>query len=195
MKKNLLFTALLLLAGITTFAQVKWNADPAHTNVIFSVKHLGINYIQGHFTKYNISVETADTVNFHQAKITADVDANSINTGVDQRDAHLKTDDFLNAAAFPNLSLKTIAFKKITSTKYVLLAELTIRNTTKRVTFDVTYGGLLRDPWGLKRAGFSAKATINRLEFGVKYADKLPSGVYAVSPTVEIVINTEIVKQ
>ncbi|WP_142683948.1 YceI family protein [Chitinophaga polysaccharea] len=195
MKKGFFFTTLLVLASITTFAQVKWNADPAHTSIIFGVKHLGLSYVQGHFTKFNGTIETADSTNFQNAKVDFTVDASSISTGVDQRDGHLKTDDFFNVAEYPSITLKSVSLKKVSGDKYVLLADLTIRNTTKRVTFDVTYNGVIKDPWGLRRAGFTAKTTINRLDFGVKYADKLPSGVWAVAPTVDVTVNVEAVKQ
>lgn len=195
MKKGFFFTALLVLASIASFAQVKWNADPAHTSIIFGVKHLGLSYVQGHFTKFNGTIETTDSTNFQNAKVDFTVDASSISTGVDQRDGHLKTDDFLNVAEYPSITLKSVSLKKVAGSKYLLLADLTIRNTTKRVTFDVTYNGVIKDPWGLRRAGFTAKTTINRLDFGVKYADKLPSGVYAVAPTVDITVNVEAVKQ
>ncbi|WP_160717696.1 YceI family protein [Chitinophaga solisilvae] len=194
MKKALFSTLLLVLAGITGFAQVKWGVDPAHTHVGFSVKHLGINYVNGHFAKFNGTVETADSTNFQNAKIDFTADVNSISTGVEQRDGHLKTDDFFNAAQFPDIKVKSVSFKKLSGNKYAMLADVTIRNTTKRVTFDVTYNGVVRDPWGLWRAGFTIKGRINRLDFGVKYADKLPSGVYAVAPVVDIQVDAEIVK-
>jgi polyisoprenoid-binding protein YceI len=195
MKKNIIVTALLLLGSLATFAQVKWNVDPAHTSIVFNVNHLGISYVHGNFTKFTGNVAIADSTNFQNAAVNFTVDVNSINTDVADRDKHLKSDDFFNAEKYPEMTLKTVSFKKQANNKYVLVADLTIRDVTKRVNFDVIYHGLLKkDPWGLTRAGFTAKATINRLDFGVKYADKLPSGVYAVSPKVDIIVNAEVVK-
>lgn len=195
MKKHIIITALFVLGSLATFAQVKWNADPAHTSVVFSVNHLGISYVHGNFTKFNGTVETKDSTNFQNAKLDFTVDINSINTDVADRDKHLKSDDFFNAEQYPAMTLKSVSFTKKSNGKYVLVADLTIRDVTKRVNFDVDYHGLLKkDPWGLTRAGFTAKATINRLDFGVKYADKLPSGAYAVAPKVDIIVNTEIAK-
>lgn len=195
MKKSFFLAALLVFTSIASFAQVKWNADPAHTSIIFGVKHLGLSFVQGHFTRFNGSIETADSTDFQNAKVDFTVDASSISTGVDQRDGHLKTDDFFNVAQYPAITLKSVSLKKIKGNKYVLLADVTIRNTTKRVPFDVTYNGVIKDPWGMRRAGFTAKATINRFDFGIKYADKLPSGVDAVAPAVDITVNVEAVKQ
>ena len=195
MKKSFFLAALLVFTSIASFAQVKWNADPAHTSIIFGVKHLGLSFVQGHFTRFNGSIETADSTDFQNAKVDFTVDASSISNGVDQRDGHLKTDDFFNVAKYPAITLKSVSLKKIKGNKYVLLADVTIRNTTKRVPFDVTYNGVIKDPWGMRRAGFTAKATINRFDFGIKYADKLPSGVDAVAPAVDITVNVEAVKQ
>lgn len=193
--KKLLFSALFALAGISTFAQVKWNADPAHTSINFSVQHLGISFVQGKFAKFNGTAETADTTSFQNAQLDFKVDINSISTGVDARDKHLKSDDFFNAEQYPEMTLKSVSFKKLSGKKYLLVADLTIRGTTKRVNFAVDYNGTIKDPWGFTRAGFTAKATINRFDFDIKYADKLPSGVFAVAPNVDIIVNTELVKQ
>ena len=195
MKQGFFFAALLVFNSIANFAPVKWNDDPAHTSIIFGVKHLGLSFVQGHITKFNGTIETADSTNFQNAKVNFTVDASSISTGVDQRDGHLKTDDFFNVAQYPSITLKSVSLKKIKGNKYLLLADVTIRNTTKRVPFDVTYNGVIKDPWGMRRAGFTAKATINRFDFGIKYADKLPSGVDAVAPAVDITVNVEAVKQ
>ncbi|ASZ11362.1 polyisoprenoid-binding protein [Chitinophaga sp. MD30] len=175
-------------------AQDKWNVDPAHTDVNFKVKHLGINYVEGNFTKFNGTI-TAPKPDFQDASIDVTVDVNSIQTDVEPRDKHLKSDDFFNVEKYPDMRLKSVSFKKVKGNKYALTADLTIRETTKRVTFDVTYNGTITDPWGKQRAGFTAAANINRLDFGVKYADKLPSGVYAVAPTVDIILNVEAVKE
>ncbi len=195
MKKLLFLTSLLVSTGIASFAQVKWNADPAHTSINFGVKHLGISFVQGKFNQFSGKVETADSSSFQQAQLDFTVDVNSISTGVEARDKHLKSDDFFSAANYPSMTLKSISFKKLAGTKYLLVADLTIRGITKRVNFDVDYHGTIKDPWGYTRAGFTAKASINRFDFGMKYADKLPSGVFAVAPTVDITVNTEVVKQ
>lgn len=175
-------------------AQVKWTADPAHTNARFDVNHLGISFVDGDFTKVSGTVETTTKENFDNAKLDFTIDVNSIDTRVEARNNHLKTDDFFNAAKFPSMTLKTVSFKKIKKGIYVLIADLTIRDVTKKVTFAVTQnGGIITDPWGKTRAGFTAKAKINRFDFGMKYNDKLPSGIEAVSSNIDITVNTELV--
>lgn len=175
-------------------AQVKWSADPAHTNARFEVNHLGISFVDGEFTKVSGSIEAANKENFNNAKLDFSIDVNSIDTRIDARDGHLKSDDFFDAAKYPTMKLKSISFKPGKKGKYILVADLTIRDVTKKVTFDVTQnGGIITDPWGKTRAGFTATTTINRFDFGMKYNDKLPSGVEAVGPNVTITVNTEIV--
>lgn len=194
MKKGLqlLFAGLLLAA--TSFAQVQWNADPAHTNARFSVKHLGISFVDGEFTKVTGSAESKSATDFSDAKIEYSIDASSIDTRVEARNNHLKTDDFFNVEKYPTLTLKSISFKKVSGNKYKLIADLTIRDITKRVIFTATMnGGIIKDPWGMTRTGFTATTTVNRHDFGLKYNDKLPSGIEAVASQVSIVINTELV--
>lgn len=175
-------------------AQVKWSADPAHTNARFEVNHLGISFVDGEFTKVSGSIEAANKENFNNAKLDFSIDVNSIDTRIDARDGHLKSDDFFDAAKYPTMKLKSISFKPGKKGKYILVADLTIRDVTKKVTFDVTQnGGIITDPWGKTRAGFTATTTINRFDFGMKYNDKLPSGVEAVGANVTITVNTEIV--
>jgi len=176
-------------------AQVKWSADPAHTNARFDVKHLGISFVDGEFTKVEGTVETATGTSFNNAKINFSIDVNSIDTRVAARDNHLKTDDFFAAEKFPKMTLKSVSFKNAkVKGKYVMVADLTIRDVTKKVTFEVTQnGGIITDTGGKTRAGFTAKTTINRHDFGLKYNDKLPSGVEAVASDVDIIVNTELV--
>ena len=194
MKKGLFLLFMAVSTATASFAQVKWAADPAHTNARFSVEHLGISFVDGQFTKVEGNVDAKTAQSFVDAKIDFKIDVNSIDTRIEARDNHLKTDDFFNVEKFPTMTLKSVSFKNVGKNKYVLVADLTIRDKTKRVTFNVTQnGGIITDPWGMKRAGFTAKTTINRLDFGLKYNDKLPSGVQAVASDVEITINTELV--
>lgn len=194
MKKKLVFAFAAMVAFASVNAQVKWSADPAHTDVQFSVKHLGISFIDGDFTKVAGNVETKDTASFNDAKIEFTIQTASIDTRVEMRNNHLKSDDFFNAEKFPTIKLSSVSFKKVSGDKYKLIANLTIRDVTKQVVFTATQNGIITDPWGKKRAGFTATTTVNRHDFGLKYNDKLPSGVEAVASMVSIVVNTELIK-
>lgn len=186
--------ATLLFANVT-FGQVKWSVDPAHTNARFEVKHLGIAFIDGEFTKLNGSAESLDSTSFANASVNFSIDVNSVDTRIEARDNHLKSDDFFNVEKFPTMTLKNATLKKGKKGKFTLIGDLTIRDVTKKVTFNVVQNnGIITDPWGKTRAGFTATTSINRFDYNINYGDKLPTGVFAVAPEVEITVNVELVK-
>lgn len=192
-------TLLNILAIITLFtnaavAQVNWTVDPAHTNARFEAKHLGIAFVDGQFKKLDGKVVTSSDKDFNNAKVNFNIDVNSIDTRVEMRDNHLKSDDFFSAEKFPTMKL-TNATLSGKNGKFTLKGDLTIRDVTKKVAFNVVQNnGIITDPWGKTRAGFTATTTINRFDYGINYADKLPSGVFAVAPEINITINVEITK-
>ncbi|SKB64272.1 Polyisoprenoid-binding protein YceI [Sphingobacterium nematocida] len=188
------FIAFILFTNVS-FAQVGWTIDPAHTNARFEVKHLGIAIVDGAFTKLEGTVETANATDFDKAKVNFTIDVNSIDTRVEMRDNHLKSDDFFNAEKYPSMKLTNATLKKAKNNSFILTGDLTIRDVTKSVVFKVTQnGGIITDPWGKTRAGFTATTAINRFDYNIKYNDKLPTGVDAVAPTVEIIVHVEAVK-
>jgi len=189
-----LLVAVIALTNIAT-AQVKWSVDPAHTNVNFEVNHLGISFVDGQFKKVEGTVETSNDKDFNGAKINMVIDVNSIDTRIEMRDNHLKSDDFFNAEKYPKITFKNAVLTKVKNNKYTLTGDLTIRDVTKKVTFDVTQNnGIITDPWGKTRAGFTATTSINRFDYNIKYNDKLPTGVDAIAPNINIKVNVEIVK-
>lgn len=188
------FTALILISNVA-FAQTKWSVDPAHTNARFEIKHLGISFVDGDFTKLEGQVESKDSVNFDNATVSFDIDVNSIDTRIEARDNHLKSDDFFSAEKFPKMTLKNATLKKAGKGKFKLTGDLTIKDVTKNVTFDVIQNnGTILDPWGKTRAGFTATTSINRFDYNIKYADKTAAGIDAVAPEVTITVNVELVK-
>lgn len=192
-------TLLNILAIITLFtnaavAQVNWTVDPAHTNARFEAKHLGIAFVDGQFKKLDGKVVTSSDNDFNNAKVNFNIDVNSIDTRVEMRDNHLKSDDFFSAEKFPTMKLSNATLSGKNG-KFTLTGDLTIRDVTKKVAFNVVQNnGIITDPWGKIRAGFTATTTINRFDYGINYADKLPSGVFAVAPEINITINVEITK-
>lgn len=185
--------ALILFTNIAT-AQVKWSVDPAHTNVRFEVKHLGIAFVDGQFKQLEGTVDSKSDNNFNDAIVNFSIDVNSIDTRIEMRDSHLKSDDFFSAEKFPKMKLVN-AILKGKNGKYTLTGDLTIRDITKKITFQVKQnGGVITDPWGKTRAGFTATSTINRFDYGIAYNDLLPTGVPAVAPNISITVNVEIVK-
>ena len=185
-----LILAVLMMAGIVSNAQKQWVVDNAHSGVKFTVSHLVISEVEGNFKNFTGQM-TAAQPDFSDAKINFTVDVNSINTDNEMRDKHLKSDDFFNAEKFPSMSFKSLLFKKTGDKRYDLVGELTIRDVTKKVKFNVTYGGTVKDPYGNTKAGFKATATINRLDFGLKWNNLTEAGGAVVGSDVNILLNLE----
>ena len=184
MKKVFLFLVAVSIS-VASFAQTKWTVDPAHSFVNFSVRHMGISFVDGMFKKFDGTL-TASKADLTDAKISFTVDVNSISTNVEQRDNHLKSDDFFNAETYPTMKFESTGFKKLGQNKYELSGKLTIRDVTKDVKFDVVYGGTATAQ-GTTKAGFGATTTINRLDYNIKYD---PTGA-GIGKDVKITLNLE----
>ena len=173
---------------------IKWKIDSTHSEILFKVKHLMITTVTGSFKNFDLAVET-DTKNFNTAKridFTADID--SIDTNNEQRDAHLKSTDFFNAEEFKQLHF--------IGTKYeanedgaTLLGDLTIRGTTRPVKLNVEFGGIVVDPYGQTKAGFTVNGKISRKEFGLTWNAVTEAGSVVVSDEIKIHAEVQLVKQ
>lgn len=192
--KKLFIASLLSLAVGAASAQTTWAADASHSNVKFAVTHMVVSEVEGYFKVFSGTIKTTSE-DFNDASVDFTVDVASINTDNGQRDGHLKSDDFFNAEKYPKMTFKSTSFKKGSGNKYVLEGDLTIRDVTKRVKFDVTYGGTAKDPWGNTKAGFKARTTINRQEYGLKWTAAVEAGGVVVSDEVEVIVNIELQKQ
>lgn len=184
--KRLFLFLLALSATATVSAQTKWSVDPMHSFVNFSVKHMGISFVDGNFEKFDGSV-TAAKADLTDAQINFTVDVASINTNVAPRDKHLRSDDFFNAEKYPEMTFESISFKKRSEKLYILTGKLTIRDVTKVVKFDVLYGGTAKDQQGNTKAGFMATTTINRLDYNIKYD---PTGA-GIAKDIKVTLNLE----
>ncbi len=192
MKTVLVFLAVALL-GAPAFAQTTWSLDKSHSNVKFAVKHMVISETEGAFKLFAGTVKAKDDT-FADAQIEFTIDVASINTESDKRDGHLKSDDFFNAEKFPQAKFVGKSFKATGKDKFTLTGDLTIRDVTKSVTWEVDFGGVIKDPYGNTKAGFKATTTINRLEYGLKWNTLLETGGAVVSKDVKIVANIELAK-
>lgn len=171
-----------------------WALDASHSNVKFTVSHLVISEVDGHFKMFDGKM-TNGKADFTDAKMEFTVDVASINTENSMRDDHLKSDDFFNAAKFPKMKFVSKSFKKLSGNKYELTGDLTIRDVTKPVTFAVTYGGVVKDPYGNIKAGFKAKSTINRKTFGLMWSAMTEAGGAVVGDDVDINLNIQLAKK
>lgn len=171
-----------------------YKIDPAHSEITFKVKHLMITNVTGSFTQFDATMES-DAADFSDAKISFEADVNSVTTNNEQRDTHLKSDDFFAAEKFPKLSFVSTSISKKTDDKYKLTGDLTIRDVTKTIDLDVEYGGTMTDPWGQVKAGFDVNGKINRKEFGLGWGAVTEAGGVVVSDEVKLHMAVQMVKQ
>lgn len=180
------------MSATAVATQTKWGVDASHSEVQFKVKHLVISTVTGFFKKFNGSL-VSETENFDGAKVEFTIDANSIDTNVADRDAHLKSPDFFAVEQYPNITFKNGLLTKAGS-DYKLVGDLTIRETTKKVELAVEFGGTTVDPWGNTRAGFEVNGKINRKEFGLNWSAVTEAGGLVVADDVKLHINAEFVR-
>ncbi len=179
---------------VKTQTNTKWNLDPTHSELVFKVKHLMISNVKGEFRKFQAELNS-DGNDFSKATIKATIDAASIFTNEDNRDTHLKSADFFDVENYPELTFAGVSFKKVDDETYELKGRLTIKGVTKEVKLDVEFGGLMIDPYGNEKAGFSLSGKINRKDFGLNWNAALETGGVLVSDEVKISAEVQFVKQ
>lgn len=168
--------------------------DAAHSEITFKVKHLMITNVTGSFTKFDATMESA-AADFSDAKISFEADVNSISTNNEQRDGHLKSDDFFSADKFPTLNFTSTSFTHNGGSDYTLTGDLTIRDITKSVSFPVEYGGTATDPYGQVKSGFEIAGKFNRSEFGLTWSAVTEAGGVMVSDEVKLHLSVQMIKQ
>jgi polyisoprenoid-binding protein YceI len=189
MKKIIAITTTLLLIAGAGFAQ-EWTWDKAHSQLNFGVTHMTINEIDGTFSTADAKM-TASKDDLTDAQITLTADVNSINTGNEQRNNHLKSDAFFDAAKYGTLTFTSTSFQKVDGKNYTLTGNLTLHGVTKPVTLNVVFNGTVTNPMNKKTsAGFKVTGIIKRSDFGI--ATGFP--VTAVSDEVMLNANVEFVK-
>ncbi len=168
----------------------QWKIDPAHSEVSFKVKHLVVSTVTGTFTKFDATIE-ANEEDFSDGKLTFEADINSVSTKNEQRDGHLKSPDFFDAANYPKMTFVSKSVKKLSDYELQVVGDLTIRGTTKEVTLDVIYNGTVAGFGGTKVAGFEVKSRINRFDYGLQWNALTEAGGVVVSNEVKIEILAE----
>jgi polyisoprenoid-binding protein YceI len=170
----------------------KWVIDPTHSEVSFKVKHLVISTVTGYFKKFEGAAESASD-DFDGASVSFTADIDSIDTNQGDRDNHLKSADFFDAANHPKLSFSGKISKN--GEYYQLIGDLEIRGTKKEVTLDVDFGGVAGDPYGQTKAGFEIEGKINRKDFGLSWSAVTEAGSVVVSDQVRLLLSIQLVKQ
>ncbi|BDQ12929.1 YceI family protein [Sediminibacterium sp. TEGAF015] len=171
-----------------------YKIDPMHSEITFKVKHLMITNVTGSFQQFDATME-ANAEDFSDAKISFEADINSISTSNEQRDTHLKSDDFFSAEQFPKLSFTSTSFTHKGGSDYVLNGDLTIKGNTKPVSLNVEFGGRMTDFYGQDKAGFEISGKINRSEFGLTWSAVTEAGGVVVSDEIKLNLAVQMVKQ
>ena len=154
---------------------MSWQIDPTHTEISFSVRHMMVTNVRGRFESFTATVE-ADEEQPELSSIQVEIDANSINTREEQRDAHLRSPDFLNTKEHPRIIFESTRIKMLDDSHAKIHGDLTIRGVTRPVVLDVEYAGQYQNPWGAVVAGFSAKTKISRKDWGLTWNVALEAG-------------------
>jgi len=172
-----------------------WLIDEIHTHIGFSVKHMMVSTVRGQFKQYRGTL-ALDPADFTRSRFEGEIDVASIDTGNGQRDDHLRTSDFFDAANHPKITFKSTTIEPKdggSGVEYVVHGDLTIRGVTRPIALEVEYFGTSKNPLGKTVAGLSARATINRKDFGVSYNALLETGGVAVGEKVKIEVDAELV--
>ena len=172
-----------------------WEIDPKHTLVEFGVKHMMFTTVKGRFTGVRGTIDCADEADAARASVEVEIDAASVNTAEEQRDAHLRSAEFLDAERYPAMTFKSTRVELLDETHSKLYGDLTIRDITKLVVLSVEYAGQVKTPWGTTSAGFNAQTKINRKDWNLNWNVALETGGWMVGDTITINIELELIKQ
>ena len=172
---------------------IKWVSDPAHSEILFKVKHMMITNVRGEFRNFRIEAES-DGHSFNPASIRVVTDTASVFTNNDDRDNHLRSADFFDAENHKELIFNGKNLHKTGDNAFQLTGILNIRGVEKEVTFDVEFGGINKDPWGNEKAGFSLSGRINRKDWGLNWNAALEAGGVLVSDEVKLNAEIQLVK-
>ncbi|BAV09375.1 Polyisoprenoid-binding protein YceI [Filimonas lacunae] len=171
-----------------------YKIDAAHSDITFKVKHLMISTVTGSFGKFDATL-VADNDDFTDAKISFEADVDSINTNNEQRDGHLKSEDFFAAGQYPKITFVSTNVVKKGDGDYAVTGDFTVRGVTKSITLDVEHAGTVVDPYGQTKAGFEATGKINRKDFGLNWSAVTEAGGIVVSDEVKLHLNVQLIKQ
>ena len=168
----------------------RWTIDPIHSQVNFKVKHLVISTVSGHFDTFTATIDAAKE-DFSDATIAFEADVHSINTKNEQRDNHLRSADFFDAAAHPKMTFVSTSVKRLSDFELLITGDLTMRGITKQVTLDAVYNGTVPGFGGNLVAGFEIVGKLNRFDYGLQWSALTETGGMVVSNEVKLEILAE----
>jgi polyisoprenoid-binding protein YceI len=171
-----------------------WAIDGAHSSIGFTVRHMVVSKVRGRFTRWNgtIAMDESDPA---RAAVEINIEPGSVDTGVEQRDNHLRSPDFFDVERYSAMTYVSTRIEKVGDERYRVLGNLTMHGVTRPVALEVEFAGSAKDPWGGVRAGFSARGSLDRKDFGLTYNQLLETGGVLVGEKVDLDIEVEAVKQ
>jgi polyisoprenoid-binding protein YceI len=178
----------------TTATKTTWTVDPTHSEVQFKIKHLVISTVTGSFKKFS-GTASFENEGLSNPEIKFSIDPSSIDTNQEQRDGHLRTGDFFDAASFPEITFTSDSLTAIENNHYQLTGTLNMRGVSKQVTMQVEYGGTAKDGYGNVKMGFEVTGTIHRKDFGLNWNAALEAGGLTLGEDVRLIANIQLVKQ
>jgi len=186
--------ALLIAFALNTQAQTTWQIDPVHSNLDFSVRYMMLSSVRGTYTDFD-AVLVQNNDDFSGSEVEVTVMANSINTQNNDRDNHLRSDDFFNAENYPELNFVSREFNRTGDDSYRIIGDLTIREVTREVELDAELVGMVDNPDGGQRVAFTAETTVDRNDYGVQWNRALEAGGFVVGNTVTITISAQFLNE
>ncbi len=171
-----------------------WTLDPSHTSVELSVRHMMVATVRGRVQAKSGTLEIHPSGDPERSYVEVEMDAASIDTGNNDRDNHLRSDDFLNVEKFPTMRFRSTRVDDRGDGTLLVRGDLTVRDVTKTVSLETEVGGVVQDPWGNARIGFSATASIDRTEFGLTWNAAVEGGGLVVGDKVKLAIDAEFIK-
>ena len=172
----------------------QWNFDTTHSNVEFVVRHMMVTNVRGQFRNFSGTLEF-DPANPAATSVDVTIDVASVDTGVEDRDNHLKSADFFEAETYPNITFKSTNIEVVDEATAKMTGDLTIKDVTKPVTLDVEFLGQGASPFGDFRAGFEASGKIDREAFGLTWNAALETGGVLVGKDVKLQLAVQVIKQ
>jgi len=194
MKKLNIFLLFFFFTFFAVNAQTVWKFDKSHTTIGFEVSHMVISSVDGKFKDFDGTITTEGN-EWTNADVVFTAKVNSIDTDNEDRDKHLRSEDFFYAEKYPEMTFVSKSIEKVGDNKYKMTGDLTIRGITKEIVLDVTHNGTVTDPWSNVRAGFSIDGTVNRFDYGLEWNKTLDTGGLVVGEDVDLKIEAEIVRQ
>lgn len=192
MKKTIILASVILLSSTTSLA-AEYKIDPDHSKIGFKVRHLGISWVPGSFSKVD-GTFSFDEKSISTSKVKADIEVGSVDTQNKKRDDHLRGEEFFAADKFPTISFVSKEIKNVSDSKFTIVGELTMHGITKSLELAAEFTGGAKDPWGKERTAFTAETKINRKDFGLQWSKVIETGALVVGDEVAISIEIEGIK-